>query len=248
MKLPVAIQLYSVRDALEKDFVGTLREIAGIGYKGVEFAGFGGLQAAELKGLLNELDLTPVGSHTNLDLLTGQLDEVIEYNKILGNKYIICPFNKYESKEDYIKASELYDGLGAKIREKGLEFLYHNHGFEFTRYDGENGFNILFKNVKPENMGAEIDLGWVFYMGIDPAAFLGSFHGRCPLIHIKDFLAVGEMTFTEIGNGLVDVKAVASAAASAGVEWLIVEQDVSSTTSMNSARINFENMKKLGLA
>ncbi len=247
MKLPVAIQLYSVRDAMEEDFTGTLRKIADLGYKGVEFAGFGGFSAERIKDLLDELGLTPSGSHTDLKLLRENLEEVIEYNLTIGNKYIVCPFNTYESREDYIKAAKFYDECGEKIRARGLEFLYHNHGFEFTKVDGEYGLDIIFNSVKPENVGAELDLGWIFYMGIDPAAFLKNFKKRCPLVHIKDFLSVGERTFTEIGNGLVDVKGIAAAAAEAGVEWLIVEQDVSNITSMESARINLENMKKIGL-
>ena len=137
---------------------------------------------------------------------------------------------------------------GEKIRAHRLEFLYHNHNFEFMKYDGEYGLDIIFNSVKPENVGAELDLGWIFYTGIDPAAYLKNFKKRCPLVHIKDFLSVGERTFTEIGNGLVDVKGIAAAAVEAGVEWLIVEQDVSNITSMESARINLENLKKMGLA
>jgi sugar phosphate isomerase/epimerase len=247
MKLPVAIQLYSVRDALERDYAGTLRKIADIGYKGVEFAGFGGLSAVRIKKLLEELGLTPAGSHTDINLLREKLDEVIEYNLTIGNKYIVFPFNNYESKEDYIKAAKFYDECGERIRARGLQFLYHNHGFEFIKYDGEYGLELIYKSVKPENVGAELDLGWIFYMGIDPAAYLKSFKKRCPLVHIKDFLTVGERSFTEIGNGLVNVKSIAEAAVEAGVEWLIVEQDESSITSMESAKINLENMQKLGL-
>jgi len=248
MKLPVAIQLYSVRDAMEKDYAGTLKRIADLGYKGVEFAGFGGFSALQMKDLLKELGLTPAGSHTNVKTLQENLDEIIEYNLTIGNKYIVCPSNKYESIEDYITAAKFYDECGEKIRAHGLEFLYHNHNFEFMKYDGEYGLDIIFNSVKPENVGAELDLGWIFYTGIDPAAYLKNFKKRCPLVHIKDFLSVGERTFTEIGNGLVDVKGIAAAAVEAGVEWLIVEQDVSNITSMESARINLENLKKMGLA
>lgn len=248
MKLPVAIQLYSVRDAMEKDFAGTLRKIAELGYKGVEFAGFGGLSATQLKDLLQELGLTPAGSHTSLSLLQENLEDVIEYNLAIGNKYIIFPFNKYETKEDYITAAKFYDECGEKIRARGLDFLYHNHDFEFKKFEGEYGLDILLNNVSPDNMGVELDLGWIFYTGIDPVDFLKNLKRRCPLVHIKDFLSVGERTFTEIGNGLVDIKGIAAAAVEAGVEWLIVEQDVSSITSMESARINLENMKKMDLA
>lgn len=247
MNLPIALQLYSVRDEMEKDFIGTLKKVADIGYKGVEFAGFGNLPAVQLKEALADLGLTPVGSHTGVDLLSDKLDEVIEYNLTLENKYIICPYYKLESKEDIIKASQFFSKAGEKIRASGLDFLYHNHDFEFKKYDGEYGLDILFKGVKPGYMSAEIDSGWVFYAGVNPAAYIKSYTGRCPLIHIKDFLTSDSRSFTEIGKGIVDVKAIAAAAVEAGTKWLIVEQDECSIPSLESVHISFENLKKMKL-
>ncbi len=248
MKLPVALQLYSVRDEMAKDFVGTLKKVADIGYKGVEFAGFGGFSAVELKGILEGLGLVPVGSHTSVKQMSENLDEVIEYNLTLGNKYVICPYNTYESKESLIKASQLYNEIGEKVRVGGLEFLYHNHDFEFKKYDGEYGIDILFNGVKPENMAAEIDTGWVFYAGINPADYVRSYTGRCPLVHIKDFTSIEGRNFIEIGRGIVDIKAIAAAAVDAGTKWLIAEQDECSIPSLESVRISYENLKKINLA
>ena len=247
-KLPVALQVYSVRDEMEKDFIGTLKKVADIGYKGVEFAGFGDLPAARLKEVLESLGLVPVGSHTSVELLLGDLGGVIDYNLTLGNKYIVCPFNTYQSKEAIVKASQLYNEIGEKICAGGLEFLYHNHDFEFKKYDGEYGIDIIFNGVKPENMAAEIDSGWVFYAGVDPAAYVRSYTGRCPLVHIKDFKSTEGRSFTEIGNGIVDIEAIAAAAVEAGTKWLIAEQDESSIPQLESVRISFENLKKMGLA
>lgn len=248
MNLPIALQLYSIRDEMEKDFTGTLKKVADIGYKGVEFAGFGGLSAAKLREVLDSLGLAVVGSHTGVDQLSEKLDEVIEYNLALGNKYIVCSYCKLESIEDIIKFSKFFNEVGEKLRARGLEFLYHNHDFEFKKYDGEYGLDILFKGAKSENLAAEIDSGWVFFAGIDPAAYVKSYKGRCPLVHIKDFLTAGTRSFTEIGNGIIDVKAIAAAAVEAGTKWLIAEQDESSIPTLESVRISFENLKKLGLA
>ena len=248
MKLPIALQLYSVRDEMEKDVVGTLKKVADIGYKGVEFAGFWNLSATQLKKALDDFGLTAVGSHTDIKLLSGNLDEVVEYNLTIGNKYVVCPFNRYESKKDYIEASKLYNEIGEKLRAGGLKFLYHNHDFELKKYDGEYGLDILFKGVKTGNMEAEIDSGWVFYAGVDPVAYVKSYTGRCPLIHIKDFTSIDGRNYTEIGKGIVDVKAIAEAAADAGTKWLIVEQDETSIPTLESVRISFENLKKINLA
>ena len=248
MKLPIAVQLYSVRDETEKNFAGTLKKVAGIGYKGVEFAGFGNLPAKEMKKILADLDLVPVGSHTGADLLTGRLDEVIEYNLELGNKYIVCPWYKLESKEDILKASELFNGIGEKIRAKGLEFLYHNHNHEFKKYDGEYGLDLLYKGIKNGNMEAEFDTGWIMYAGENPVEYIKKYSGRGPLIHIKDFASTKKPEYTEVGNGLLNVKAIAAASEKAGSKWLIVEQDECKGSSIESIRISFENLKRMGLA
>lgn len=247
MKLPVALQLYSVRDEMGKDFIGTLEKVAGIGYKGVEFAGFGDLPAKRIKEALDGLGLVPTGSHTNIKMLSEQLDSVIEYNLALGNKYIVCPYDRFETKEDVLRASELYDRIGEKIRKNGLEFLYHNHSHEFVKYEDQYALDILFNNTKPSNLAAEIDAGWVFYSGVDPAAYIGSYKGRCPLIHVKDFMTAGNRDFTEIGSGIIDVQAIATAAVDAGTKWLIVEQDECSMPSLESVHISLEYLKKINL-
>lgn len=247
-KLPVALQLYSVRDELARDFIGTLEAVADIGYSGVEFAGFGGVPAIQVKNALDNLGLAAVGSHTSLNLLTEDLEAVIEYNRILGNRYIICPYNTYKSKEDFVKAAELYNETGEKIRAQGLEFLYHNHDFEFEKYDGEYGLDIIFKGAKPENVAAEIDSGWVFYAGVDPVGYIKSYTGRCPLVHIKDFKSTSGRSFTEVGTGIADIEAIAAAAVEAGTKWLVVEQDESAMPSFDSVRLSLENLKKMGLA
>ena len=152
MSLPVALQLYTVRDETEKDFIGTLEKVAEMGYKGVEFAGFGDIPASRMKATLDRLGLKAVGSHTGPDLLKEKLDEVIKYNLEIGNKYIICPWAPFETKDDYVNAACLFNKIGARCKDSGLQFAYHNHDFEFKVFDGEYGLEILYNGTKPENM------------------------------------------------------------------------------------------------
>jgi sugar phosphate isomerase/epimerase len=245
MKLPIALQLYSVRGDTERDMLGTLEKVAGMGYTGVEFAGFGDIPAKKMKAELEKLGLKAVASHTRIQLLKEKLDEAIEYNLEIGSKYIICPSNKYEAREDFLQTARLLDEVGEKCRAAGLRLGYHNHDFEFKTYDGEYGLDILFRNTKPDNLAAEIDSGWAFYAGVDPAEYIGGYRGRCPLVHVKDFLTRGERSFTEIGSGIVDIGAVIRAAEAAGAEWLIVEQDASSRPMLESVKICFDNLSKL---
>ena len=247
MSLPVALQLYSVRDKTAVDFIGTLEKVAAMGYKGVEFAGFGDIPAARMKEALDKLGLKAVGSHTGLDLLKNKLNEVIEYNIEIGCKYIICPYNTYESKEDYLEAAKLYNEIGEKCKARGLQFAYHNHDFELASFDGEYGLDILFRDTTPENMAAEIDTCWVFFAGLDPAEYVRKYKGRCPLVHLKDLKEKGSKEFIENGDGIIDTPAVVKAAEESGAEWLIVEMDSCPRPSLESVKISLDNLKRMKL-
>lgn len=245
MGLPIALQLYTVRDETEKDFIGTLEKVAAMGYNGVEFAGFGDIPAKKMKAELDRLGLKAAGSHTGIDSLKNKLDEVIEYNLEIGNKYVICPWNSYETKEDYISAASLYDKIGQKCRENGLQFGYHNHSHEFQSFDGVYGLDILFSGTKPENLVAELDTCWVFHAGIDPVAYLNKYKGRLPLVHIKDLETKEGTEFSEIGRGVIDIPSIVKAANGAGAEWLVIEIDRCPGPSLESAKMGFDYLKSL---
>lgn len=247
MNIPVAVQLYTLREETEKDFVGTLKKVAEIGYKGVEFAGFGGFKASELKGILKDLGLKPVGAHIGIEELNNNLNEIIAYNLELGNRYIVFPYANYENKDDYINMASELNEIGKKLESVGLELCYHNHAHEFTSYDGIYGLDIIYKGTSAESLKAEVDTYWVAYAGLDPAQYLKKYTQRTPLVHIKDMENSENRDFTEIGNGMLDIKAIAKQAIANGAEWLIVEQDVCKRPALESVKISFENLKKLEL-
>jgi sugar phosphate isomerase/epimerase len=247
MKFPVALQLYTVRDETEKDFIGTLERIAEIGYDGVEFAGFGEIKASQMKEALDRLGLKPAGSHTGMKLLTGKLDEVIEYNLEIGSPYIICPWNEYGGLEDYKEAARLFTRIGEKCTKRGLRFCYHNHAHEFRTYDGEYGLDIIYRETPPEFLAAEIDTYWVYYAGVNPPDYIRKYSGRCPIVHLKDMEAGEGRDFAEIGNGVIDIAGIIDAAKDAGAEWLVVEQDVCKRPSLESAGISFGNLKVINI-
>lgn len=245
MSLPVALQLYTVRDETAKDFIGTLEKVAAMGYDGVEFAGFGDIPATQMKAVLDRLGLKAVGSHTMPDLLKEKLDEVIKYNLEIGNKYVICPWAPFKTKEDYVNAVRLFNEIGARCRENGLQFVYHNHDFEFTKFDGEYGLDILYNGTTPENMVAEIDTCWAFYAGVDPADYVRKYKGRCPLVHIKDLKTKENKEFIEVGYGVIDIPEIVKAANEIGSEWLIVEIDTCPKPTLESAKISVDYLKSL---
>ena len=131
MSTHIGLQLWSVKDEMEKDFKGTLKKVAEIGYDGVEFAGYGGLSSVELKALLESLKLKACGSHVSLTELTDNIDAVILYSLEIGNKYIICPYAEVNSKEDVLELAAKLNVIGQKCKDSGLIFGYHNHAHEF---------------------------------------------------------------------------------------------------------------------
>jgi sugar phosphate isomerase/epimerase len=248
MSIPIALQLYTLRQETEKDFIGTLKKVSELGYKGVEFAGFGGYSALELKSYLEAFGLKAVGAHTGIESLKNNLEEIIEYNLQLGNKYIVCPWASFENKEDYVKMADLLKQIGKKLKDAGLQLCYHNHAHELQSFEGEYGLDILYGSVDEPLLKAEIDTYWVAYAGLNPVEYVAKYSGRTPLLHIKDMENSEKRDFAEIGTGTIDIKAIAEQAEKNGTEWLIVEQDMCKREPLESVRISIENLKEMNLA
>ncbi len=249
--IPIALQLYTVRDQAAKDFPGTVRKVAQMGYAGVEFAGTGGLSASALRDLLAETSLQPAGNHTGLDQFVNSLDEVIAFNQTIGNKFVGVPYmpKEYQNPAGFRKAAAMMNEFGAQLKQAGLVLYYHNHAFEFDVIDGERGIDILYKETDPNLVKMECDVYWVHYAGEDAAALIRANSGRFPLIHLKDMTGTGkERTFTEVGEGNIDFGPIFAASEAQGTEWYIVEQDICARPSLESARLSLENLKKWGKA
>ena len=250
--IPVALQLYTVRDATEEDFAGTVERVAAMGYAGVEIAGnTGGMSPGELRAFLSDLGLRVAGSHTGIKAHESNLEQVIEDNLTLGNQWIVCPWMPEERRRDaggWREVAEAMSAIGAAIQAAGLQLCYHNHSFEFETFDGETGFDIFYGAADAELVKAEIDTYWVQHGGEDPAATIRRFAGRAPLVHLKDMTPGDAPTFTEVGNGILDFQAIFAASEAAGVQWYIVEQDICAGPSIESARISRANLKAWGVA
>ncbi len=247
MEIQVAVQLYTVREETNKDFIGTLEKVSKMGYEGVEFAGYGDIPASKMAETLKRLGLKAAGSHVRLDLLKDNLNEVIAYNLEIGNQYILCPWAKFETKNDYVQMAEFLNVAGKKCKESGLTLGYHNHDFEFKTFDGEYGLDILYKETNPSYVIAELDTYWVQRGGIDPIGYIKKYAGRCPLIHLKDMEAGEAKDYAEVGNGIMDIEGIVAAAEQSGVKWAIVEQDKCKRSSLESISISMENLKKMGI-
>ncbi|MBD0380773.1 sugar phosphate isomerase/epimerase family protein [Paenibacillus sedimenti] len=230
-RIGIGLQLYTLRDDMAQDMEGTLRQVATLGYEGVEFAGYFGKPAEQLKQLLDEIGLKAIGAHVSLDNLRNNLQGEIDYLLTLGAKYIICPgvFNEErQTAEQWLKLIAEFETFAAEAKKQGLQFLYHNHDFEFhVNIEGEFVFDAIYAKTGENAINVEMDVCWVQFAGQDPLAYIAKYAGRLPLVHFKDFSKDedGKIITLELGLGNVDLKKVITAAEQAGVEWLVVEQD-----------------------
>ncbi|MCL4540976.1 MAG: sugar phosphate isomerase/epimerase [Chloroflexi bacterium] len=250
-KLPVALQLYTLREQLAADFTGVIKRVGQMGYMGVELAGYGGLSAEALKELLDEAGLRIAGDHVGLDRLENQLDGVIAFSKAIGNDTVVLPAVPAQRRGDLAGWRSLADELthiGERFVDQGLTFCYHNHAWEFAPLDGTDGFHVLFGESDPRYVKIELDTFWAKKGGFDPVALMREFSGRVPLLHLKDMTADEEATFAEVGEGTMDFQAIFQAATVAGARWYIVEQDRCRRSPLESVAISLRHLREWGIA
>ncbi len=251
MALPIAIQLYTVRDALQQGFADTLRRLAAIGYEGVEWAGDHGDNLEQTAQLLNDLGLRSAGAHVALEALDDAgLPQAIDTAHTLGHGVVTAPYLSPErrTRDGYLAAASRMNAIGAQLKAAGLQLAYHNHDFEFEPLDdGSRGIDLLIAHADAELVHFELDLGWVYVGGESPTGFASQLGGRLPLVHVKDFRAPAADAMTEVGAGVIDYGPVCEQAASWGTRWLIVELDDGwvGGDPLRSAAISYENLRAI---
>lgn len=248
MSLPVALQLYTVRDEMEADFAGTLRLVKDMGYVGVEFAGLFGKSAEEVKALCDEIGLTPISAHVPLDDMVAD-PSILEAYAQIGCKYVAVPYLGEERRpgtDGWEKTIADITFVCEKAKSLGMQMLYHNHDFEFVKLDGKYALDILYDTVPADLLKTELDTCWVNVGGEDPAAYIIKYSGRAPVVHLKDFIQRSKggklyeligieddgataqeeaFTFMPVGYGMQDMPGILAASEKAGAEWVVVEQD-----------------------
>ncbi|MBB6053503.1 sugar phosphate isomerase/epimerase family protein [Armatimonas rosea] len=247
-KIPICLQMYTVRDDAQRDLAGTLATVASLGYAGVELAGYSGKTAQEYKALLDSHGLRAIGAHVGVDQVTGKIDQTIEEAKLFGYNYVIVPWIG----KPYTESLEGYRTLGAELSAvaeqytaAGLTLCYHNHAFEFDLLEGDKtGLDVLFESAP--RVQAELDTFWIKKGCQDIPEYLTRLSGRVPLVHLKDMDAEGN--FAPVGTGTVDYPALFAAAEAAGVAYYMVEQDSCQAplTPLESIKVSMENLKAWG--
>lgn len=247
MALPVAVQVYSVRDDAKADLRGTLKKIKEMGYDGVEFAGLYGNAPEDIKKMCDEIGLVPISAHVPYLDMMGAPKGVLSRYATIGCKYVAVPYltSDYRPGTDcFPEVIENVKTLGKAAKELGIQLLYHNHDFEFMKLDGKYALDILYEEVPADLLKTELDVCWVNVGGEVPAEYIRKYSGRTPVVHLKDFVGEKSENMYEligikseapkrpsnfelrpVGSGCQDFPAILKAAEESGAEWVVVEQD-----------------------
>jgi sugar phosphate isomerase/epimerase len=251
-RIPVGVQLWTLRNEIAADAAGTLKRVAEIGYAGVELWFQNWPQAAELKKMLTDNNLQVASAHVSLKEMLDEFPRVADYHRTIGNRTLVIPYipNFAQLNDDgWRKTIADVRHVARAGTEAGFQVLYHNHDFEFTNRVGDTEvFDQIFGTIEPEFLGAEIDVFFVADVGRDPAVLLRKFDGRLKRVHLKEKSKPGSKAKnTELGRGTIDWPAVLKAAAEAGTEWYLVEQNCEDRPALESIRISFDYLKSLGV-
>ena len=247
-RIPIALQLYSVREDCARDLSYTLQAVAQMGYEGVEFAGYYDRTAEELREMCDDLGLKIVGTHTALStLLDDELAKTVAFNQILGNPYLIVPGLPEEyrrSRQAWLNTAKLFNDIAEKIADQGMFTGYHNHTIEFVPIAGEVPWDTFGSNTR-NDVVMQIDIGHVLRGGANPVSFLERYPGRAKLVHLKEYSATNDEAL--IGEGEVPWDAIFHAAETVGgTEWYIVEQESYAYPPIECAERCLENLRKMG--
>lgn len=266
--LPLGLQLYSVRDVLPKDYEGTLRQLASLGYREVEAAGFFNHSASEVKQAMFQAGLNCVSAHYPLKDLLPKVDEVVQYGRDLGLKYIVCaaPMLKDALRvkdpnsraardsmtlDDWRWNADQFNHIGERVSAAGMRFAYHNHTPEFHSENGVLFYDELMRATDPAKVSMELDCGWAVVAGQNPATLLTRYPKRIVMLHVKDFKLTPASTpeshppSTEMGHGTIDYRPIFEAAKKASIEHAFVEQEEFDMPEMEALKIDADYMRAL---
>jgi sugar phosphate isomerase/epimerase len=252
----LAVQLYTVREAVAKNLESALEQLAGLGYKNIELYGYNGTffgkTVSEFKTILSNTGIKVLSSHHTTGIamkgkgtLTDGWDKAIEDIHAIGAEYMVCAFlfPNERTSELYKSLPAMLDKAGTATETAGIQFAYHNHDFEFEKLDDTLVYDFLLKNTSPELVKMELDLYWISKAGHDPVQYFEKYPGRFHMWHVKDMEAETK-AITEVGNGTIDFDRIFSARKKAGLKYWFVEQDTSKRDKFESLKISRDYLAK----
>lgn len=256
-KKPLGIQLYTVRDSISQDLEKTLERLAQLGFKQLEIYGYNGTfygkTRTEFQNILRNVGLEVISSHHTTGIvhndkgtLLNDWEKSVEDLHYIGSKFMVCSylFEEERTVENYKKIPELLNKSGAVTERAGIDFAYHNHDFEFEKFDTtKTVYDFILDNTSSDLVKMELDLYWIAKAGFDPLSYFEKYPGRFPLWHVKDMKA-GTKDFAEIGKGTIDFKTIFEAREKAGLKYWFLEQDSSDKDMFESITISKKYIDK----
>ncbi|MBK8628593.1 MAG: sugar phosphate isomerase/epimerase [Saprospiraceae bacterium] len=260
----IGLQLYTVREEMNNDPLGTLKQVKSIGYTHIESAGYNkrqfyGQTKENFKMILRDQGLQIHSGHINTGFglgkdtynMTNNWEAVCEDAAFLGQKYIVCGWfapDERKTLDDYKRFAQLFNKCGETAKKYNLQFCHHNHDFEFFAIDGVVPYDILLNETDKTLVKFELDHYWTRKAAVDIKKIIKKHPGRFPLFHIKDMDATPEKSFTEVGTGVINWKSVFNLAPNAGMDFYFVEQDASTKMKpLDSIKVSFDNLRKMKL-
>jgi sugar phosphate isomerase/epimerase len=254
LNIPLGLQLYTVREAAEHDLAPLLKQIRAIGYTEVEtYWNVYTHSAHDLRAMIADAGLGVPSGHFDYAEFEGKFD----YAHELGVQWMVCPMlppAQWGSAEGFRKAAADFNRWGARAQKLGMRFAFHNHNYEFRKFDSDTGYDILLQETDPALVSLEMDCYWMTQAGNDPLAMLKKLGSRIKMLHLKDRLpgfATSQMLddkaghFTEVGAGTIHWRPILDAAQKLGVEHYFVEQDHTAGPALDSARMSYNNLRKI---
>lgn len=250
----LAAQLYTLRDFTKtaEDFAQSMAKVKQMGYSAVQVSGIGPIPPQEVKSICDDNDLKICITHIGYDRLTNDLDGVISDHHLWQCQHVAIgsmPNAYRESGEAGYRAfAHDASAIGRRLAEADLTFSYHNHSFEFVRFGGRTGLDVIYDESDPRYLKAEIDTYWVQHGGGDPAQWIARMRNRMPVVHLKDMVISDNIQImAEVGEGNLNWQAIIAACREASVEWYAVEQDECQRDPFESLAISYRNLAAMGL-
>lgn len=248
-KIPIALQLYSVRDDCKNDLPGVIKAVAKMGYVGVEFAGYYGFSADELRSMLDDSGLKCCGAHVGLESLQGdKLPETIEFHKTIGARFLIVPgvsASRQDQKGPWLEVVAAINEISDKLKPVNMLTGYHNHSSEFKPLaTGELPWDLFFGNTRNEVI-MQFDVGNALHGGADAAPFLKRYPGRALSVHVKEYSKTNDSAL--IGEGDVNWPEIFNICeTTGGTQWYVVEQESYSCPPLECVDLCLKNLRKMG--
>ena len=251
----VGAQLYTVREFTQDldGIAATLKKVADIGYTAIQISGFGPVDPKEVAKLVEDNGLTVASTHRSWNAFLTDLDTEIEIHKLwkCSHPAIGGLPHDYHTPDGLKRFKDELAPIAEKLAAEGMDFSYHNHNHELAKWDGKTWLAMLYDEIPPDMLKAEIDTYWIQAGGGDPVAWIKKCAGREPLLHLKDMCVMPdrEQRFAEIGEGNLNWPEILKAADEGGVEYYLVEQDKCyDRDPFDSLKISYDNLKAMGLS